>query len=54
VETVEEGWNILIDINNPNVIDTVESFNSGKETRPIFGEDVAQKMVSIINTLFNR
>ncbi len=54
VETVEEGWNILIDINNPNVIDTVESFNPGKETRPIFGEDVAQKMVSIINTLFNR
>jgi len=53
IETVDEGWNILIDINNPNVIDTVESFNPSKETRPVFGVDVAQKMVSIINTLFN-
>lgn len=52
-ETVDEIWNILIDINNPNVIDTVESFNPSKETRPVFGVDVAQKMVSIINTQFN-
>lgn len=54
IETVDEGWNILIDINNPNVIDTVESFNPSKKTRPVFGVDVAQKMMSIINTQFNR
>jgi UDP-N-acetylglucosamine 2-epimerase len=51
IETVEEGWNILIDIFNPNVIDIVESFKPSKETKLIFGVDVAQKMVSIINTL---
>ena len=51
IETVEEGWNILIDIVNPNVIDVVESFKPSKETRLIFGVDVAQKMVSISNTL---
>lgn len=52
IETVEEGWNVLIDINNPNVIETVEAFNPSKETKHVFGVDVAQKMVSIINTLF--
>ena len=51
IETVEEGWNVLIDINNPKVIETVECFNPEKETKPVFGVDVAQKMVSIINTL---
>lgn len=51
IETVEEGWNILIDINNPNVIEIVESFNPSKEIKQVFGVDVAQKMVSIINTL---
>ncbi len=50
IETVEEGWNVLIDINNPKVIDTVESFNPSEETKPVFGVDVAKKMVSIINT----
>jgi len=50
LETVNEGWNILLDVSNPNLIETIESFSPSSLPSHVFGTDVAKKMVSIINT----
>lgn len=49
VETVEAGWNILLDITNPKIIEIIESFNPSGKSKSVFGTDVARNMVSIIN-----
>lgn len=49
VETVAEGWNLLLDVFSPNLVSRIESFNPSHDAKQIFGIDVAQKMVSIIN-----
>lgn len=52
VETVNAGWNLLI---NPslenNFSNQIESFEQSREHPSIFGENVAEKMVEIINSI---
>ncbi len=52
IETIKVGWNLLI---NPslekNYSDKIESFEPSTDHPSIFGENVAQKMVEIINNI---
>lgn len=50
VETVEEGWNLLLDVLSPNLIDSIESFIPVHAAKSVFGHDVAEKMVAIVNS----
>ena len=53
VETVEAKWNLLINPADNKIAEKILSFNP-KENQPnIFGENVTEKMLSIINTLSN-
>lgn len=53
IETVEAGWNLLIDPNkNNNIVDKIETFEPSSSHLPIFGVNVAMKMVEIINGIF--
>jgi UDP-GlcNAc3NAcA epimerase len=46
IETVEEGWNILIQPNDLDFCDRVVNFNPVSKQKDVFGSDVALKMVS--------
>ncbi|HCT29576.1 MAG TPA: UDP-N-acetylglucosamine 2-epimerase (non-hydrolyzing) [Bacteroidales bacterium] len=50
VETVSEGWNLLLDAYSKDLVDRIESFLPTHISSQIFGSEVAQKMVSIINS----
>ncbi|MHC1703480.1 MAG: non-hydrolyzing UDP-N-acetylglucosamine 2-epimerase [Tenuifilaceae bacterium] len=49
LETVAEGWNILLDVSDPGLIDKIESFAPTHLPKQVFGSDVARKMIEIIN-----
>jgi UDP-N-acetylglucosamine 2-epimerase len=49
VETVDEKWNLLIDPSAENIAAQIASFSPPENQRDIFGKNVAQKMVKIIN-----
>lgn len=52
IETVEAGWNLLLNPNlENNYSDIIEGFDPSNEYKNIFGENVAQKMTEIINTI---
>lgn len=51
VETVEEKWNLLLSPTDQNIADKISSFKTPKNQKLIFGEDVTEKMVSIINSI---
>ena len=51
VETVEEKWNLLISPKSQDIADQINSFIIPEKQNPIFGENVAEKMVKIINSL---
>lgn len=51
VETVEEKWNRLISPKNQNIASEINSFLVPEKQNPIFGENVTDKMVKIINSL---
>lgn len=51
IETVKEGWNILVDVDSDEFINTIETFNPAHEQSDIFGENVAQKMFGKIQTI---
>ncbi len=50
-ETIDEGWNHLIQPENDNFIQEVEAFGPPKTKNNIFGKNVAKKMVSKIEEL---
>jgi UDP-N-acetylglucosamine 2-epimerase len=50
-ETVYDGWNLLINPSASHFWDEIELFEPTGEQRNIFGSDVAEKMVTIINKL---
>ena len=52
VETVEDGWNILVNINENDFIYKIESFQPSSKQRNVFGTNVTEKMVSHIRKLF--
>ena len=53
VETVEEGWNVLVDVDSDDFVNTIESFNPVKEQHDIFGTNVAQKMFDKIEEIMS-
>jgi len=44
IETVKDGWNLLVDADSDDFVNTIESFNPIKKQNDIFGTNVAQKM----------
>ncbi|MGG9964384.1 non-hydrolyzing UDP-N-acetylglucosamine 2-epimerase [Ferruginibacter sp. SUN106] len=50
VETVTEKWNLLINPSQKNIAAAIAGFKVPEKQANIFGEDVTQKMVAIINT----
>lgn len=49
VETVEEKWNLLISPSDKMIASQIHSFKPPENQNEIFGKDVTQKMVKIIN-----
>jgi len=54
VETVEEGWNMLVLPNDNNFCKSILSFNPTTKQRDIFGTNVAEKMVDKIRVLLQK
>lgn len=46
VETVEAGWNVLMDINDEELVEKISSFNPKHERPELYGTDVSVIMVS--------
>jgi len=51
IETVEDGWNILLDVDQPGFIETIKNFKPASKQDDIFGENVAEKMADIIRDI---
>ena len=51
IETVEEKWNLLINPSKQTFFEEITSFEVPEYQANIFGEDVSNKMVSIINKI---
>jgi UDP-GlcNAc3NAcA epimerase len=51
IETIEDGWNVLLDPKSEDCIEKIISFKPGSEQSDVFGNQVASKMVEIINKL---
>jgi UDP-N-acetylglucosamine 2-epimerase len=51
VETVEENWNFLLSPTDQEIASKISSFKTPQRQTMIFGEDVTEKMVKIINSL---
>lgn len=50
LETVQAGWNLLINpLNTNNYCQIIESFNPNENYLPIFGDNVADKMNTLIS-----
>lgn len=52
VETVAEGWNILLDPVKDNLPEIISSFTPSKKKDLIFGKDTSNKMLETIEKLF--
>lgn len=52
VETVNAGWNILIEPDEKNFIEQIINFNPSTEPQKIFGENVAVKMVELMKSFY--
>ena len=50
-ETVEEKWNLLISPTDQEIASKISAFMPPENQNPVFGENVTEKMVKIINTL---
>lgn len=48
VETVENGWNILIDYHHLHFEEQITNFNPKGNPLPVFGENVGENMVKIL------
>ena len=53
VETVEENWNLLIDPSANSICEKILSFKPPVTHSNVFGEDVCDKMVSIIDSVYH-
>jgi len=51
IETVEEKWNCLINPTDKLIASKIAGFKVPENQKEIFGNDVTQKMVNIINTI---
>ncbi|MDP2889848.1 MAG: UDP-N-acetylglucosamine 2-epimerase, partial [Bacteroidota bacterium] len=51
VETVEEKWNLLISPTDMEIASKINAFVTPEKQNPVFGENVTDKMIAIINTI---
>ncbi len=51
VETVEAGWNLLVDPSDADICGKIRTFEVPASKEDIFGEDVSSKMAGIINSI---
>jgi UDP-GlcNAc3NAcA epimerase len=52
IETVESGWNKLIDVEkNDKIVENIIEFSPPEQHSDLFGNDVSKKMVNIINNI---
>jgi UDP-N-acetylglucosamine 2-epimerase len=51
LETIDEGWNKLIDIHKKNWVAEVAEYNPTEQQNNVFGDNIAENMVEIINKL---
>ena len=51
IETVEEKWNLLINPSEKNIASKVASFKPPKDQKEVFGKNVTEKMIKIINDI---
>ena len=54
LETVEAGWNRLIHPEDTDLIDRILGFNPSGKRDELFGSDVAEKMLTIIDTFVQK
>lgn len=52
VETVESGWNILLDCSDSQLAEKISDFSPSGEQENLYGNDVARKMVSEMERWF--
>lgn len=50
VETVNSGWNILMDIEDKDLVEKIKVFNPMKERPDLYGKNVAKRMVEEMET----
>lgn len=50
VETVEEKWNLLLNPSDKSIASKISNFKQPGEQKDIFGRNVTEKMVSLINS----
>lgn len=51
VETVQEKWNLLINPSDNDIASRIASFKEPKTQRDVFGKNVKEKMIQIINDI---
>lgn len=51
LETVEEKWNLLISPSDQQIASKIVSFRTPENQKPVFGENVTDKMIKILDTL---
>ena len=51
VETVDEKWNLLVDPSENDIAFKIESFKAAGNQKEIFGKNVTEKMIQIINDI---
>ena len=49
VETIETGWNILVNPTKNNFSNTIDIFEPTKDYDEIFGQNVSKKIIKILN-----
>ncbi len=52
VETVENGWNVIVGTNKEKILNAIVNFKPKKEQQKIFGDGhAAEKILDIINKM---
>jgi UDP-N-acetylglucosamine 2-epimerase len=51
IETVEEKWNLLVSPSDQSILSKINSFKTPEKQKPVFGENVTEQMVQIINSM---
>jgi UDP-N-acetylglucosamine 2-epimerase len=51
VETVQEKWNLLINPSDKDIACRIDSFKEPKTQKDVFGKNVTEKMIQIINDI---
>ena len=53
VETVESGWNVLMDFEDKKLVEKIKAFNPTKKRPDLYGKYVAKRMVEELEKFFD-